>query len=211
MLLGATGLVGKAVAEKLAGGDLVLLLRRAIAGPSPGARTIVEIPDAWPAVIAAEAPAIVINCLGTTIKQTGSQAAFHAVDHDLVLAVASAAKAAGARHMISISSVGASARSRNFYLRTKGEAEEGLFALGFDRLDIMRPGLLTGERQGPPRPGENMAMLAAPLTNALLHGGLRRYRSIAADTVATAIVALVKEGGAGTHMHENDAMHRLAD
>ncbi len=211
LIMGATGLVGRTVVERLAGDDLVLLSRRASGGAPTGAREIVEPTEAWPRAVAAEAPAIVINCLGTTIKQAGSQAAFRAVDHDLVLAAATAAKAAGARHMISISSVGASARSSNFYLCTKGKAEEGLSALGFHRLDIMRPGLLTGERQGPLRLGESMAMLAAPLTDALLHGGLRRYRSIAAETVATAIVALVRQGGAGTHVHENDAMHRLAD
>lgn len=211
LLMGATGLVGKAVAGQLAGVDLVLLSRRATRELPIGAREIIEPANAWSMAIAAETPAIVINCLGTTIKQAGSQAAFHAVDHDLVLAVATAAKAAGTRQLISVSSVGASVRSSNFYLNTKGATEAGLSALSFDRLDIMRPGLLMGKREGPPRLGESMAMIAAPLTNALLHGGLRRYRSIAAGTVAKAIVALVERAGGGTYVHENDALHRLAD
>ncbi len=54
-------------------------------------------------------------------------------------------------------------------------------------------------------------MLAAPVTDALLHGALRRYRSIPAATVAKAIVALAKTGGSGAHVHEHDAIVQLAD
>jgi uncharacterized protein YbjT (DUF2867 family) len=211
LLLGGTGLVGRAVIGHLKGFDLTLLSRRSVGDLPPGFREIIEPNERWPAAIVGEAPAIVVNCLGTTIKQAGSQEAFRHIDHDLVVAVARAAKTAGAHQCISVSSVGASARSRNFYLRTKGEAEDALAGLAFDRLDIMRPGLLLGQRPGPPRFGESLAMIAAPVTNMLMQGALRRYRAISADCVAKAIVALAGQGGEGTHVHENDAMHRLAD
>jgi uncharacterized protein YbjT (DUF2867 family) len=174
-------------------------------------REVIADSGQWSEKIAAIRPAIVLNALGTTIRQAGSQAAFRAVDHDLVLAVARAAKEAGARHFISVSSVGAAAKAANFYLRTKGEAEAALRALAFERLDLLRPGLLLGERQGPFRAGEALAMLAAPLTDVLLHGGLRRYRSIAAASVARAMAALAAMGGSGTHVHEHDAIVQLAD
>ena len=89
--------------------------------------------------------------------------------------------------------------------------EEALRALNFLRLDLMRPGLLTGDRRGPKRIGEGLAMLAAPLTDALLHGSLRRYRSIPAETVARAIVAAASLAAPGQFVHENDAMQQLAD
>ena len=54
-------------------------------------------------------------------------------------------------------------------------------------------------------------MLAAPLTNALLHGSLRRYRSIPGETVARAIVALAGRSDSGVQIHENDAIRALAD
>jgi hypothetical protein len=54
-------------------------------------------------------------------------------------------------------------------------------------------------------------MLAAPLTDALLHGSLRRYRSIPAETVARAIVAAAWLAAPGQFVHENDAMQQLAD
>ena len=113
--------------------------------------------------------------------------------------------------MIAVSSVGASSKASNFYLRTKGEVEDALRALGFDRLDLLRPGLLTGNRAGPPRLGEGIAMAAAPLTDALLHGSLRRYRSIPAERVAQAIARLAGERASGVYIHENDAIRALAD
>ena len=211
LLIGATGMVGGAVIACAADRPLTVLVRREIEGlPEPHARLVAP-SERWADVVAVERPATLISCIGTTIRQAGSEAAFRAVDHDLLLAVATAAKAAGARHVIAVSSVGASAKSRNFYLRTKGEAEDGLRVLGFDRLDILRPGLLMGDRAGPKRMGEGIAMAAAPLTDALLHGSLRRYRSIAGETVAKAIVALAGMTQPGVRFHENDAMRRLAD
>lgn len=207
-LVGATGLVGSAVA-RLTGATI--LARRAPADTGTRQPVIVAPGDRWAAIIADHRPATLISCLGTTIRQAGSQSAFRAVDRDLLLECAGAAKAAGTRHLIAVSSVGASSKARNFYLRTKGEAEDGLRALGFDRLDLLRPGLLTGNRRGPPRLGEGMAMIAAPLTDALLHGGLRRFRSIPAETVARAIAELTGRTASGVHLHENDAIRTLAD
>ncbi|WP_033073723.1 NAD-dependent dehydratase [Sphingopyxis sp. MWB1] len=210
LLIGATGLVGRAVIAAV-DRPLDILARRPLAGPGGADRPHVAPSADWPRIIAELAPDTLISCLGTTLRQAGSRAAFRAVDHDLLLASARAAYAAGARHMIAVSSVGASARSRNFYLRTKGEVEAALGAIGFDRLDILRPGLLTGARGGPRRWGEGLAMHAAPLTDALLRGRLRRYRSIPAERVARAIAALSRCTAPGVHVHENDAMRALAD
>jgi len=210
LIVGATGLVGQSVVAHAAE-PLTILARREIADLPARHRLIVAPPESWPDIIASEKPATVISCLGTTIRQAGSQPAFRAVDHDLLLAVAEGARRAGTTHLISVSSVGANAKAGNFYLRTKGETEDGLRALGFDRVDLLRPGLLTGDRQGPPRLGEGLAMIAAPLSDALLHGSLRRYRSIPAQKVAKAIAALIGNPAPGAHIHENDAIRALAD
>ena len=164
----------------------------------------------WADRIAGLNPDVAISCLGTTWNKSGrSEAAFRAVDLELVLAFAAAAQKAGARHMISVSSVGASAKSAGFYLRTKGEVEDGLKQPGFERLDILRPGLLIGERGGERRLGERVGIMLSPLTDALLHGSLRRYRSIDSGTVARAIANLAAHGGQGTFVHENDGIAAL--
>ncbi len=212
-VIGGTGLVGALLLDGLSGatGIEVHSLQRRAGVPRPGITTVSAEPAEWAERIAALRPDALLSALGTTIRAAGSRAAFRAVDHDLLLGVARAARDGGARHMAAVSSVGASPGAANFYLRTKGEAEEGLRALAFPRLDILRPGLLTGTRGGPARPGEALAMRLAPLTDHLLHGGLRRYRSIPAASVASAMAALALDGGdTGTAVHEHDDILALA-
>jgi uncharacterized protein YbjT (DUF2867 family) len=139
--------------------------------------------------------------IGSTLRVAGSQAAFAAVDRDLVLALAGIARCHGARQAIVVSSVGASAGSANFYLRVKGEMEAGIEALGFECCDFLQPGLLLGERAGQPRPGERIGQLLAPLYNPLLRGPMSRYRAIPAGAVAAALVALVGQTGNGVSRH----------
>lgn len=211
LIVGATGLVGRAVIERFGSTPLTVLARREVEGLAPQHKVLIAPSERWGDVIAAEKPKLLISCLGTTIRVAGSQEAFRAVDHDLVLAAARGARAGGTPHMIAVSSVGAAAKSANFYLRTKGETEDDLAALGFARLDLIRPGLLRGDRPGPQRLGEGLATIAAPFTDALLHGSFRRYRSISGNCVAAAIVALAAQDGSGVHIHENDAIRALAD
>jgi uncharacterized protein YbjT (DUF2867 family) len=109
--------------------------------------------------------------------------------------------------MIVVSSVGAASTSSTFYLRVKGEMEAALIKLGLRRLDILRPGLLRGERCNDRRMGERLATFVSPLLDLLLHGKYRQYRSIKASQVALAIFALAREKSAGRFVHDNDAMH----
>jgi uncharacterized protein YbjT (DUF2867 family) len=77
----------------------------------------------------------------------------------------------------SVSSVGANARSGNFYLRTKGEMEDALVAANLPALDILQPGVLLGWRREL-RPLELAATLLMPLVNPLLVGPYAIYRGI---------------------------------
>jgi uncharacterized protein YbjT (DUF2867 family) len=214
IVAGATGLIGRQVIEELAALDTVEV--DAVVRNDPGNLP----PDCWVHAIPTEnwgptvvgiKPDVAICCLGTTWKKSGkSEAAFRAVDLDLVLAFADAARTAGARHMIAVSSVGADNSASNFYLKTKGQAEDGLTALNFPRLDILRPGLLTGGSRGDSRFGERLGIIISPLSDALMQGGLRKYRSIPSAKVAQAIVTLTLSSGHGRHIHMNDAIRALA-
>ena len=213
LLTGATGLVGSQVlgrlVERSGNEEIHVIVRRPLEDVPPNMRQHVADAADWPLEIAKIGPDVAISCLGTTIKTAGSKAAFAAVDLDLVVAVATAVKTAGARHMITVSSVGASADASNFYLSTKGKAEQALRALGFDRLDILRPGLLRGNREES-RSGEALGIMLSPFTDALLHGPLRRYRSIDSFEVAMAIANLAETNGQGAFIHKNDAIAALA-
>lgn len=212
ILAGATGLIGSQVAPMLAeaGHELHIVGRRAISDLPLAIQQHVGDVGKWPAVIRQICAAIAISCLGTTMKQAGSQSAFRAVDFDLIVSFAEAARQGGAGQFVAVSSVGARTDSSNFYLKTKGESEQAVSALGFDRTDFLQPGLLRGDRAGPSRPGESIAALVSPLTDLLMVGALDRYRSISAEKVATAIAALVTQSAPGCFIHENRAIETLA-
>ncbi len=106
--------------------------------------------------------------------------------------------------------MGADPLAKTFYLRVKGETERELTKVRFDRLDILRPGLLRGKREDDHRPAEKFGIAAAPVANLLLHGKLRQYRGIKAEVVAQAALALAKRAARGRFVHDNDAILRAA-
>ena len=214
VLVGATGLVGRTLIERAVGRRGIrrtALARREVALPD-GARMelVVADPAGWGEAIAAANGDALVIALGTTWRAAGrDEAAFRAVDKNLVLACAAAAKAAGVARCIAVSSVGANAGSGNRYLRVKGEVEEALAKLRFARLDLLRPGLIRGAR-AERRPAERLTMLASPLLDRFLRGEWRRYRSIRAATLADAILALAAAKPRGRFFHEHDAIRRAA-
>lgn len=214
-LVGATGLVGRRVIESASLVDTVRVLgiaRREAALP-PGARMemFVAPPEQWGEVLDAVRPAALICALGTTWKKAGrDEAAFRAVDQELVLASAAAAHRAGVANMVVVSAAGADPYARNRYLKVKGETEAALGRIGFKRLDILHPGLLRGSRQDDPRLAERAAIIAAPLVDPLLRGSWERFRSIDARVVAEAALGLALRRGSGRAVHDNAAMRRAA-
>jgi len=129
--------------------------------------------------------------LGTTIKVAGSQDAFRAVDFEAVLAVAKAAKAAGATRLGVVSAMGANPRSPIFYNRVKGDMEAALSALGFETLVIARPSFLAGDREAvgqPLRSGEKLALGISRWLSPLIPAN---YGSVAARSVANGLLKSV--------------------
>lgn len=214
-LVGATGMIGRKVIQVASAGDdvrIVGIARREAPLP-PGARMemFVAEPEKWGEVLEAVRPRALICALGTTWKKAGrDEAAFRAVDHDLVLATAKAAHRAGVPNMVLVSAAGADARSKSFYMRVKGETEEAVSRVGFKRLDILHPGLLRGTREGDLRFAERLALIAAPLVDPLLSGAWQRFRSIDAALVAEAALGLALRRAASRVTHDNEAMRRAA-
>lgn len=130
---------------------------------------------------------IVFCCLGTTLRKAKSQAAFKNIDHTLVLRIARIAAANHVKKFMVISSIGAHAASSNFYLKTKGEMERDLQALPFNQLTILRPSVLVGKRKEF-RLLERAGIALASFISPLMIGSLRKYKPIAARTVAKAMI-----------------------
>ena len=146
-------------------------------------------------------------CLGTTMRHARSREAFRAVDLEGAVATGRLGRRLGARSFALVSSIGADPGSGTFYLRTKGEAERAVEALGFERTVIVRPSLIEGERHER-RLGERIGGVG--VVAPLLVGGLRRWRPVAARTVARAILeTLCQPSTAGVRVLESDAVAEI--
>lgn len=205
LLAGATGLVGREclrlLAEDPAFERVVVIARRGLPPeivPSAGAAKVdARIVDFDRLEETADAfdVDVVICALGTTMKQAGSRERFRRVDHDYPLMIARLAAEHGARHFLLVTALGASARSRVFYNRVKGEIEEAVSALPFRGVTIVRPSLLVGER-AEVRRGEVIGSRLAFLLP-------RRYKPVRAAAVAATLVRAAKEETEGRRVIES--------
>jgi uncharacterized protein YbjT (DUF2867 family) len=217
VIAGASGVVGARALQHLLARDdvarVVALGRRAL--PLAHDKLVSKVVDLQSAAaMAAEIPegvAVALCCLGTTMKQAGSNEAFRAVDHDAVVAFAEAALRRGAQRFVVVSALGASPRARTFYARTKGEAEEALARLGYRQLTVLRPSLL--DDQGARTEVRRLEHLGVVLSRAVfsIAGRTRRYAPIPADTVARAMVRLAfDETAERVRTVESDQLHVLS-
>lgn len=203
LLAGATGLTGEHLLDRLLNERTVERVlapsRRPLAAHPRLENPVGELADLLPQLGGPVDTAFC--CLGSTIRQAGSQEAFRAIDLDLVVAVGRRARELGARHYLVISALGADRGSSVFYNCVKGEMEDALRDQGWPQLTLARPSLLLGPRQEF-RLGER---LAAPLMR-LIPG---KYRGIEACTLARALWRLALETGEGTRVVESDELRRL--
>ncbi|EIK93598.1 hypothetical protein PMM47T1_26333 [Pseudomonas sp. M47T1] len=203
LLAGATGLTGEHLLDRLLNEPTVSRVlaptRRPLAEHPHLENPVGKFSDLLPGLDGRVD--VAYCCLGSTIKQAGSQEAFREVDHDMVVAYAQRARDMGARHLLVISAIDADDTSKIFYNRVKGETERDLKAQGWPQLTIARPSLLLGSRIEP-RLGEQ---LVAPLAK-LIPG---KYRGIEACQLARALWRLALEEQDGIRVVESDELRRL--
>jgi uncharacterized protein YbjT (DUF2867 family) len=146
---------------------------------------------------------LTVCALGTTLRQAKSKAGFYRVDHDYILAAAQLALRAGTPTFGLISSLGANASSRSFYLKVKGETEQALGTLGFVSLIIARPSLLIGGTRVNARPMEAFWLFLGKHLVALLP---RRYRAITTHQVAKSLLEACLCAAAGLHVIKSEQL-----
>ncbi|MGC4089653.1 MAG: NAD-dependent epimerase/dehydratase family protein [Polyangiaceae bacterium] len=212
-VIGGSGLIGRALValllERPGVEQVVSLGRRRSFSPHPKLEERVVDFTALERELAGAQPSHAFSCLGTTIKQAGSQAEFRQVDYDYPLAFGRAAVAAGVGSYLVVSALGANEHSSIFYNRVKGELERDLRSLSLSSLHLLRPSLLLGEREQQ-RPGERAAAVLSRPLRGLLRGPLARYAPIEGSDVARALVTLAEDATPGQFVHESDALKRLA-
>ncbi|OBY89123.1 nucleoside-diphosphate sugar epimerase [Pseudomonas sp. AU11447] len=203
LLAGATGLTGEHLLDRILNEPTVKRViapaRRKLAEHSRLENPIGPLAELIPHLV--QPVDTVFCCLGTTLKEAGSEEAFRSVDFDLPLALGERGLALGARHYIVVSALGADSKSSIFYSRVKGELEDALRQQGWPQLTIARPSLLLGQREEI-RLAE---LLAAPFAR-ILPGKLHGIEAIA---LARALWRLALETGKGSRVVESDELRKL--
>jgi uncharacterized protein YbjT (DUF2867 family) len=148
-------------------------------------------------------------CIGSTKKKTPDLVAYRKIDHDYPLKLAQIAAQNGVEQYHLVSALGANGKSANFYTKMKGETEEAIKRTKLNCLLIYQPSILTGDR-GESRPMEKFAVGLMKIIDPLLIGGLRKYRSIPAETVAQAMFNESKKKQEGVFVHTSDKIKLLA-
>ncbi|MEO8995009.1 MAG: NAD(P)H-binding protein [Rhodanobacter sp.] len=213
LLFGASGFIGSQLLSMLLASTdydrVTIVVRRNLGVAHAKLRTLVGDLDSLPALADQIEADDVFIALGTTKAKVPDEAAYYRIDHDYPVQAAALAQARGASGVFLVSAVGADAGSSVFYLRTKGETERDVIALGMARTHIFRPSQLLGQREEK-RPLERFIIAVWPAIDWLLVGGARKYRGIAGADVARAMVSAATNGMPHTHVHEWAGMKALA-
>lgn len=190
IVFGATGFIGSHLLRDLLDSpdyaQVIAVVRKPLTFSHPKLMVLIgdlaSLPALKPQLVADE----VFIALGTTRKHTPDEAEYYKIDHDYPVLAAEIAKANGARSVFLVSAVGANANSSMFYVRTKGEVERDILALGFDHTHIFRPSMILGTRTED-RPRERFFVAIWGVLNPLLVGPADRYRGLTGDQIAHAI------------------------
>ncbi|CAN8098187.1 unnamed protein product [Discula destructiva] len=160
-IFGCTGAVGSKILDTLLTHDafssIKTISRRAPKPESPRLEAIVETDSAkWGPLMSTlkPFPTVVFNAIGTTRAAAGGIANQWKIDHDLCIENAKAAKAAGVKTYVFISSAG----TRSFpssmapYCKMKNGVEDAIKELDFEHAIIVKPAAILGERETPKAP-----------------------------------------------------------
>jgi uncharacterized protein YbjT (DUF2867 family) len=212
IVFGATGLVGNLLLEEMETAKeysmIRIFVRQTTGITLPGIEEIVTDFSDRESLAGQVRGDDLFICLGTTIKKAGSIANMEKIDRDLPVIVARMAHNNGTKRIAVVSSIGATTSSKNYYLRIKGEMEQGIIELGFERTVIVRPSMLLGDRKEK-RAGEIIGKVMMKTVQPLLAGKMKKFRAIHGRDVARSMITLV-QGEPGISIIESDELQRIA-
>ena len=193
IILGATGLTGSILLEKLVQDvrykSIKLFSRRKIDGlPSKVNQyvgSLLELEKFKAEFTGGE----LYCCIGTTNKKTPDKALYTAIDYGIPVAAAKLSKENGISSFLVVSALGASAKSKIFYNKTKGEMERDVLLEKIDKTYILQPSIIKGNRKEQ-RMGEKIGLILFKIFQPLFLGKLKKYRITEAEHIAQAMVNL---------------------
>lgn len=195
IVIGATGLTGKLLVNILLTDNryqtVKVFVRRSLNITNPKLEEhIVDFDETekWKSDISGDE---LFSAMGTTIRKAKSTIIQYKVDVTYQYEFAEAAAENGVKNYFLVSSVGANAKSKLFYTRIKGELDEKVQQLPFNKIRIFRPSLLLGERSEKrfvEKAAEHILKIVVPI-----FPFLKNQRPIEGEKVARAMIGSANE------------------
>lgn len=197
LVIGATGATGKDLVKQLLNDpdyeEVNVFVRKPLETENPKLKNHLvdfEKPGEWKDLVQGD---VAFSCLGTTLKNAGSKEAQRKVDYDYQYNFAKTAKENGVEDYILVSSYGASPTSKIFYSKMKGDLEESVKSLHFNKITIFQPGML--ERKDTERTGEVLGGKIIKFANKF--GILTHQKPLPTDVLAQAMINASKIKSSG--------------
>ncbi|TDN88127.1 putative NAD(P)-binding protein [Salegentibacter sp. 24] len=131
----------------------------------------------------------VFCCVGTTKSKTPDHQTYTMIDRGIPVTAAKLCKENKIDTFLVVSALGANPKSRVFYNRTKGKMEKEVLEQEIKHTYILQPSLITGERKES-RSFEKIGKVMLNFINPFFLGTMRKYKSISAESIARAMVAI---------------------
>ena len=197
LVIGASGATGKELVRLLLNdsdfSEIHVFVRKPFGTEHPKLRVHVvnfDRPEQWKNLVTGD---VAFSCMGTTLKAAGSKEAQYKVDFGYQYEFAKAARENNVEDYILVSAYGASAKSRIFYSRMKGELEDAVKKLHFSKITIFCPGML--ERKDSERQGEVLGARIIKFVNRL--GILESMKPLPTAVLAQAMINASKIKSSG--------------
>ncbi|KMQ67326.1 semialdehyde dehydrogenase [Chryseobacterium sp. FH2] len=188
LVIGATGATGKDLVNQLLNDkdfeEVDIFVRKPVDIQNDKLKIHIvnfENPEEWKNEVKGD---VAFSCLGTTLKNAGSKEAQRKVDFDYQYEFAKAAKENNVEDYILVSAYGASPKSKIFYSKMKGELEEAVKKLHFNKITIFKPGML--ERKDSDRAGEVLGSRIIKFANKI--GLLESQKPLPTNILAKAMI-----------------------
>lgn len=202
LIIGATGATGKDLVEVLLQDPeytaVVIFVRRSTGITHSKLTEVLADFDKLEEISPQINGDVLFSCLGTTLKAAGTKEKQYHIDYEIPAKFAAIAKANGVRGTVLLSAYGAAAKSRIFYSRIKGQLEDAIAVMGFEKYIIFRPGLLL--RKGTDRFGERVSAAILKALNTI--GLIRKFKPLPTSVLAEKMAKAPKVLTAGKHVIE---------
>jgi uncharacterized protein YbjT (DUF2867 family) len=208
-IIGATGLIGNHLLHQLIQDESFNIIRLLVRRPFKNKNSkieakLVDFNDHESFKLGIDGSDVVFCTVGTTQKKVkGDKEAYRRIDFDIPVKAAGFCKETGCNNFLIVSSVGADAKSNNFYLQLKGEVEDEIKKMNLESVSVFRPSILLGDRKES-RPAERIGQITMQTFSFVFINNLRKYKPIHAKEVGAAMIYAAKQQKPGFSIYEYD-------